>query len=243
MTDLATLLPSPNQRTREHLEKLREALRTDLGDRLVGMLVFGSAVRGGYDPERSDVDVVVVVRDDDRASLERIGPALELARRAARIEAVVLREDELQSAADVFPLFYDDIRGCHVLIAGKDAFTGLVIHDHHRRLRIEQELRDARIRLRRAVAESTVVTGLLAGSVERKLKQLRGPLHALLRLRGIAVADALPAVLAAAGERWTIETGPLSHVRDDPTHAYDILVRLLDAAIADVDAITEGGPS
>lgn len=243
MTDLATLLPNLNARTREHLEKLRDALRTELDDRLVGMLVFGSAVRGGYVPERSDVDVVVVLRTDAREELQRIGPALELARRSARIEAVVLRQDELQSAADVFPLFYDDIRARHVLISGKDSFSGLEIQNQHRRLRIEQELREARIRLRRAVAEASVVSGLLVGAVDRKIKQIRGPLHALLRLRGVTVADTLPDVLGAAGQRWSIETRALSDVRSDPSAAHDILVQLLDAAIADVDAITEGGSS
>ena len=40
---------------------------------------------------------------------------------------------------------------CHAVVFGRDPFEKLVIAPQHRRLRIEQELREARITLRRAV--------------------------------------------------------------------------------------------
>jgi predicted nucleotidyltransferase len=228
------------ERTRHHLEALQAMLRETLGDRLRALLVYGSVARGGYDAERSDVDLVLVLTDDDRSVLQEIGQALELARHAARIEAILLRADELQRAADVFPLLYDDIRGCSIPLHGDNPFASLEILDEHRRLRIEQELREARIRLRRALVEATGAPRTLAGAVERKLKQLRSPLHALLRLRGVTVDDGRTPVLAACAKRWKLELGALARAREDAPAAHDALVKLLDAAIADVDD-NEGG--
>lgn len=237
MTDSRiTMLPS---RTRGHVEKLVKELETNVGKDLVAIVVYGSLARGGFVPDRSDIDLVIVLADDSRKILTAIAPTLELARAAARIEAMVLRADEIGRAADVFPLLYDDIRSHNIVLSGDDPFAKLDILDEHRRLRIEQELREARIRLRRAVTDAVGAPRGLAGALERKMKQMRGPLHALLRLRGIEVTDDIAAVLAAAGKRWKVDVGPLSRVREAVDAAHDTLTKLLDAAIADADASTE----
>jgi len=230
-------------RTRSHLDGLCDSLRETLGARLHSILAYGSLARGGWAEERSDIDLVVVLTDDRRDILGSIGPALELARHAARIEAILLRADALQSAADVFPLLYDDIGGCHIVLFGDNPFASLKILDEHRRLRVEQELREARIRLRRATTEATTPR-LLSAAIERKVKQIRGPLHALLRLRGTAVeSDVLSAVLAGCATRYRLELGALSRTREDAEAAHLALTRLLDAAIADVDHTEQASKS
>lgn len=219
------------------LEVLRTSLIAALGDDLQALIVYGSAVRGGYVEGRSDVDLLVVLRKDDRATLERIGPSLLVARTSARIESMLLRTDELRSAADVFPLLYDDVRSCHAVLHGSDVFSALEIADTHRRLRIEQELREARIRLRLVVSEAPQLPRALTGAVARKLKQLRSPLHALLQLRGVAVQHELAAVLSEACKLYRVDAGALLDYEGNPTRAYDALIQLLDAAIADVDTL------
>lgn len=237
MTDpRITALP---ERTRKHLDGLRTTLVEELGDALDSILVFGSLARGGFDADRSDIDLVIVLRDDSRKRLRAIGTALDVARGAARIEAILLRADELGNAADVFPLFYDDIRSCNIVLHGSDPFAPLRIHDEHRRLRVEQELREARIRLRRVIAESAANPRVLAGALERKIKQIRGPLHALLRLRGSTGGDDVASVLRACAERYTLDLAALARAREATDAACDTLVKLLDAAIHDVDATTK----
>jgi predicted nucleotidyltransferase len=219
------------------LDALRDSLVAALGEDLQALIVYGSAVRGGYAESRSDVDLLVILRKDDRATLERIGPSLLLARTSARIESMLLRGDQLSAAADVFPLLYDDVRSCHVVVYGSDVFSTLEIADTHRRLRIEQELREARIRLRLVVAEAPQLPRALTGALARKLKQLRGPLHALLQLRGVAVEHDLTTVLREACKLYRVDVDALLDFDRNPTRSYDALTQLLDAAIADVDAL------
>src|SRR5829696_3794713 len=109
-------LPKPIER---RLIELKESLETTLGDDLVSLLIYGSAVRGGYREGESDVDLLVVLNEASRPRLIAIANALRLARYAARIEAMILTASEIPRAADVFPLLYDDIRRCHVLLFGK----------------------------------------------------------------------------------------------------------------------------
>lgn len=235
--DLGEALSRLPAASRRHLEDLRATLVRTLGDELEAMLLHGSLVRGDFSPGTSDIDVVLVLRDDARPRLEAIGEALVVARAAARIECLILGAGEIPRAADVFPLLFDDLAACHVVLAGKDPFGALVISDAHRRLRIEQELRDLRIRLRRLIAERSGAPGHLAGPIQRKLRQLRAPLSALLRLRGEAPKrEDLATVLAAGCRAYGVKGEPLERVERAPGEASDALRALLDAAIADVDA-------
>lgn len=225
----------------KRLEAFTKSLESILQKNLVALLVFGSAIRGGYDEQRSDVDVLIVLEDDSRKALTSISEPLRQARFSARIEAVILTEREIPRAADVFPLFYDDIRQQHVLLSGRDPFVGLHISDQHRRIRIEQELRELQIRLRRAVTDSAHTDELLSGLIYRKLRQLRAPLHALLRLQGFATKDSLEDVLTTAATLYRLDLGALRDIRRSTDAAYNSLTQLLHAAIEDVDRRDEEG--
>jgi predicted nucleotidyltransferase len=232
-TAIVALLPTPVRRS---LEDLLKALQERLGGSLSAVIVHGSAVRGGYVSGRSDVDLIVVVRRVSRAALESVGPALQLARSMARIEAMILDEAEIAGAADVFPLLYDDVRTAHVALVGDDPFAGLPVSDEHRRLRIEQELRDARIRLRRLVTDAAGGPAeALIGPLHHKLKQLRSPLHALLRLRGETCRDDFETVLRHAGKHFGVDDLLILRAGQAPGPALDALALLLDRAIEAVD--------
>lgn len=227
------VLPAP---IRSRLEELAHTLQVQLGPNLVSLLVFGSAARGGYDSGRSDVDLVLVVKDPRPEVLLTIANTLTVARTAMRFETVILQEDEIHRAADVFPLFYDDIRSCHLLLAGKDAFANLYISDVHRRVRIEQELREVQIRMRRVIVDSMGAPAALAGAIERKVKQIRSPMHALLNLRKTPAADdQLESVLTKAREVWNVDLKFLQQPRKDPTKALEAFNRLLTQMIDEVD--------
>ncbi len=222
---------------RERLAEFANNLQTTLGDDLVGILVHGSVVRGEYRPGESDVDVIVVLGRAEFDQLEAIGNAMQVARYSARIEAMLLLESEIAGASDVFPLLYDEIKRCHVLLIGRDPFSAIEVHDTHRRLRIEQELREAQIRLRRAVTDAFGAREAIAGAVVRKIKQVRAPLHALLALKGIACAADLPSVIAKVGETYGVDLAPLDAAREAPESAHAALVALLTRTIDDVNAM------
>jgi len=222
-------------RTSAALKELVASLAKTLGNKLTAVMVHGSAVRGGWREDLSDIDVLVVLTDDSPEALATISPALHLAYSAQRIEAILLRTDEIARSADVFPLMYADIQRCHALLHGTNPFAGLTFQDAHVRLRTEQELRDARIRLRRIVVDDEGLPARMATAIERKLKQIRSPLHALLRLSGRDGSDDLARVLEDCGAVLKLELAPLRAVRERPAEALVALRALLDAAINAAD--------
>jgi predicted nucleotidyltransferase len=226
--------------TRERLSELEAALAAALDAKLVSLVVYGSAARGGYRPGLSDVDVVIVVTEASRETLVAIANAMQVARYSARIEAMILVESEIARSTDVFPILYDDIKRHHVVVRGTDPFKDLVIARRHERLRVEQELREAQIRLRRAVVDSLGAKDALAGAVIRKAKQVRAPLHALFRLRGVACEDRTQPLLEKAGALYGVDTSMILRAHEAPEEAHDALVKVLSSAIAEVDTMEDG---
>jgi predicted nucleotidyltransferase len=116
------------------LQELEEALEKAAGSNLAALVVYGSAVRGGFEPGRSDIDVIVVLHDTSLPNLKSISEPLMLARFRGRVEAMILKHDNIAAASDVFPLLYDDVRQRHVVLSGSDPFVDLKIENTHRRL-------------------------------------------------------------------------------------------------------------
>jgi streptomycin 3"-adenylyltransferase len=87
-----------------YLEQLTQAVRDVLRDGLIGVYAHGSIALGGYRPDRSDVDVLVVVGrplTDEQASLlgRRLGES-ELPCPAQGLELSVVTTEALSDATD-----------------------------------------------------------------------------------------------------------------------------------------------
>lgn len=219
------------------LEELEKALVAALGGDLKALIVFGSAVRGDYRPDKSDLELLIVLANAAPEKLGTIANPLTMARYAIRVEAMILVADEIPRAADVYPLLYDSIQQTHAVLVGEDPFAGLHISESHRRLRIEQELREAQIRLRRVITDSLGQPAALVAPLLRKVRQLRAPLHALLRLRKVDCSELLDDVLREAGKLYSLDVAPLSKIKEAPQEAVTALTRLFEAAVHDVDAM------
>ncbi len=225
----------------EHIQAALNAwcreLEGALADSLVGVLVYGDVPRGSYRVDQSDIDAVVVLTEANFAALESIADAFQRARYRARVEAMILLEREIAGASDCFPLLYDDIKTSRFLLTGRDPFVGVVVHDTHRRLRIEQELREAHIGLRRDVTDALGAAEAIAGAVERKASRVREALHSLLALKDIACAPDLNSVLARSAQAWSIDLSALALPRERPSQAHGALTALLSRAIEDANAM------
>lgn len=220
---------------RAKIEAWKDALATTLGDDLVAILLTGGVARGDYRPGESDITAIVVVKDASFAKLDAISAVTQDARYGARLAPTFLTAAEIPGAGDAFPLLYDEVKRFNIVIYGADPFAEIEVHDTHRRLRIEQELREAQVWLRRAVTDAMGAREAVGGSVARKIRQVRRPLAALLKLRAVACDDDVASVFAAAGARYGVDVTSLAIPREAAEAAHDALTKLLAAAITDVE--------
>jgi hypothetical protein len=198
------------------IDELIHALTRTAGPNLAGLILYGGLARGRFRPGTSDVNIVVLLRNASWTALGAIAPALQAARRSAGIEPMILTPGEVSAAADVFPTKFLDIKRYHVVLAGDDPFATLDISHEHLRLRIEQELRNMLLRLRRLGIDAVTDPRLLTRSLARTARPLAIELDALLRLSGKSAPpdDHTSVIFKAAAAAFDLNPVPLARLAD-----------------------------
>lgn len=229
-------MESDQERAGAALEQLRVALARR--PEVVSAVLYGSYVRGTYRSAASDIDLALVVRGGE---LDELAPALREAWRAARIEPWIVRDDELAGLCDVFATRVRDLQRAHRLLHGDDPWPALVVPRPALRLRVEQELRNRQIRLRRArvLGDPSAV----ARAVHGNLAGMRLLLELVEELAGVPDPGEL---VAAAARRYDVPREDVAAVLDRHGSAaapaggvLAALERLLDRAIALVDRLED----
>lgn len=230
-----------------------DELSSALGPRLVSVVLYGSAARGDFVKRVSDFNVLVVTADLDVDTLERL--AAPFARWRARRQPVprVFAVAALGAAADVFPIEFHEILQCHVVLAGRDVFRDVVVHDDYLRLQCERELREKLLRLEEAYIEAyerpKAVTRLLMESYSAFAAIFRGCLVLLGGTPPVATHDVVGAFCARAGLEADVfdaieRLRKGERVEEAPRALFSRYHSQLEAAVARVDRfVSEPAPA
>jgi predicted nucleotidyltransferase len=179
------------------VDKFAERLEGALGANLVAAILYGSAARGTYVKGRSDLNVLIVVRDASAAALRPVVPVLADWTKAGEPAPLVFSEAEWTASTDVFPIEIEDMRSAHRHLRGRDVFEGLTTTSADLRQELEREVRGKLLHLRTeyaaAAGDGKALGKLLLASAGTFLTLLR----ATLRLAG-RVPPAEPAALVEA---------------------------------------------
>jgi predicted nucleotidyltransferase len=198
------------------LGHVSDELRAAAGDNLVALVLYGGLARGRHRGPRSDVDLAVVLADASPERVREIAPVLLAAWRVARVEPWILGRTEIGRVAEVFPTRLLDIREHHLLLYGEDVFAAVVIDPRLLRLRVEQELTNLSLRLRRGLvslsADGPSMTTHLAGIA----RPLAIQLAVLLRVAGRAVPaeDRSAAIYAEAAAAFGLDGEALASLAE-----------------------------
>jgi len=184
-----------------------DEVRTAAGDNLVALVLYGGLARGRHRGPRSNVDLAVVLEDASPERIAEITPVLMAAWRAARVDAWILGRAEIPRLAEVFPTRLLDIRDHHLLLHGEDVFAGLEIDGKLLRLRVEQELSNLSLRLRRTLVTLAADPASAAAYLASTARPLAIQLAVLLRLAGrtLPAEDRTAAIFAAAAGAFGLD--------------------------------------
>jgi hypothetical protein len=199
----------PDARAEAQIAAFTEEIRRALGDRLVVLVLHGSAAGDEWIAGRSDVNTVIVVPRLTLEVLETLAPVLARWRGRGFALPVLMDREYLARARDTFPMELDDIRRQHRVLAGTDVFEGLVVERAALRRECEYEARAKLLRLRALFLDTTRTPAALEQLMVESVKSFMVVLRHLLRLQQDDGAHAYRDVVAA-GERLL---GPLPTIR------------------------------
>lgn len=216
----------------DKLHELVERLKQAHGDRLLSVILYGSAASGEHKEHFSDINVLCVLSRITAPELAADGPIFEWWRGLGNPPPLLLSEEEVRTSTDCFPIEFQDMKERRRVLFGKDVIEDLAIEKTFYRAQVEMELRSKLLRLRQKAADvlsnEAALLRLMIDSVPNFLVLAR---HALL-LTGVPsgwrkreIARHLPDIGADSAPFET-----LLDLRDQSRFAKDVQAQALFAS-------------
>ncbi len=168
-------LPDDTQRI---VQAYARDVKHAFGDRVEGLLIYGSAVRGEFISGRSNLNMLLLMASYNAEALRAYAPLHKRWGKEQIVVPLFLTEQELIDTSALFPLEFLEIQDCHRVLGGRDPFVGYHINSVRLRDQVLQGLAGHMLRLRQRFAEAggsnEAVTILLPLSVTSAVPLLRG---------------------------------------------------------------------
>lgn len=136
-------------------------LRSTHRENLVSVIIYGSAAVGPHTRNRSNHNLLVVLRKIEPKDLRDSHAAVREWAKLGHKVPVYFTLSEIEHAADVFPIEFHQMQKARKVLYGHDVLAGVKISDKNLRHQVEFELRSKLIMLRRHyIPASASVEGL-----------------------------------------------------------------------------------
>jgi predicted nucleotidyltransferase len=192
----------------EPLAKFADAFSAAAGDALSALVLYGGVARGEYHPESSDVNIMAVFKAVDVPLLDRIGPAVDQARREFELSIMVLDEADLPVCAEVFPLKFRDIERHHRLLRGRAVLGEMDITRERLQRQCLRQIQNLQLRLRQFYLQRARWPEQLEETLSDTVSAFTLDLAVLVEL-GTAQVPATKAAAVEAAGKLGLECGVL----------------------------------
>lgn len=160
-------------------------LRATHGANLASVILYGSAAAGDFVPKHSDYNLLIALNEITPKDLRDAHSALREWVKMGHPVPVYFTVNELQTAADVFPIEFRQMERARKVLHGKDVLANLVISDAFLRHQTEYELRSKLIQLRRAYIPASASVEGLKNLMAQSFSSFASLFRAVLLLHGI----------------------------------------------------------
>src|SRR5690242_3624321 len=227
------------------VNQLVEKLRAAYGDRLVSVVLYGSAASGDHHPKFSDYNVLCVLRAITPREMRESEEIFRWWREQGSPAPLLLSEHEVMTATDCFAIEFLDIKQQHQVLHGKDVISGLAVDRSFYRAQVEHDLRAKLLRLRQKasgmLSDAELLRRLLVDSISTFAVLFR---HALA-LHGVEAPHRKREVIEAAHKRFGFDAAPfikLLDIREERLKPRDVepvgvLAGYLEGIGAVIDAV------
>ena len=153
----------------DELKELVTKLERAFQDRLVSVVLYGSAAGADHHAKFSDLNVFIVLKEITPRELGEAEPILRWWRGHRHSDPTMMSEEEAHNSADCFPIEFRDMKDRRKLLYGVDVIAEVEVDGKFYRAQVEHELRAKLFRLRqqgaRVLSEPVELMKLCVDSV------------------------------------------------------------------------------
>ena len=181
---------------RNQFESFIDDLKNTHGKNLASVILYGSAATGDFIATRSDYNVLIALHKITPKVLRNAHASVREWRKFGHPVPVYFTVNELQNAADVFPIEFHEMEAARKVLYGKDVLADVKISDAYLRHQVEYELRSKLILLRRRYIPASESVEGLKRLMGESLSSFATLFRAVLLLSGIQAATMKHEVVA-----------------------------------------------
>jgi predicted nucleotidyltransferase len=194
----------PNAWLEKTLSTFTHELRQLLKEDLIAVVLYGSGAGANFVPDLSDINVAIVVKTVSFEVLQKLQPRMAAWHKQRFAMPLLLDQEFLQRARDVFPMEFHDIQEQHRLLWGEDVFQDLSLDSRHLRFQAEHEARSKLLRLRALYVEHADDLPRLRALLVDSSKTFLVLMRHLIRLHGQAGTPGYEDVLRRFERHFTV---------------------------------------
>jgi hypothetical protein len=114
---------------------------------LISLILYGSAAGGEFDPNRSDINLLIVLKEMTLDLLAKSASIQDkwIKQRFAR--PLFMDKAYIATSLDSFPMEFLSMKNCHTVLAGEDALSEINIDKSNLRLQLEREIKGKQLHL------------------------------------------------------------------------------------------------
>jgi predicted nucleotidyltransferase len=230
------------------LKELVDRLTKAYQDRLVSVILYGSAAVGDHHGRFSDLNVFCVLKQITTRELGESESVFRWWREKGNPAPLLMGTDEVARSTDCFPIEFRDMKERRRLLAGVDVVADIEIGDSFYRAQVEHELRAKLLRLRQkaggVLSDKALLLRLMIDSISTFCTLFR---HALL-LAGAEPAFEKRRVVDLAAERLGVDPSPFHTLLDlreekkkprdvDPPQLFEQYLKQIHVVVDAVDRL------
>ena len=194
------------------LTQLVEDLRAAHGENLASVVLYGSTATGDHDDARSDHNILIALKRITTDDLRRSQKPMAEWRRLGQPMPVYFTVEELERAADVFPIEFLQMERARKVLFGRDPFEFLRIPQANLRRQTEYELRTKLIQLRRLYIPASTSVENLSALMSDSLASFAALFRAVLILHGQDPPVTKPEIVHAIVRSLELDASPFETI-------------------------------
>lgn len=234
---------------RDAIEKIKEFhgdISKGAGDNLHSFHIVGTVLTPDYDPKRSDINSIVVLKQMDLEFLRYLVSIGKKYKKKSISAPLIMTPEYIERSLDVFPIEFLNFKLIHKTLEGDDILQDFEIKTGHLRLQTERELKSKLIWLRQgyisSLGDRKLLTEGLSESITGYMPLLRAIVHLFGETPPVKRSDVLVRLENFTGVRTNIfkkmillrrgdisfSEGELESAFEEYYHATEELTRKVD---------------
>lgn len=213
-----------------------DACRELYGADLVSVTLYGSAAGGDFDPLRSDINLLIVLRSMDAGLIAKSALIWKKLRRRRFGIPLFMDKEYIAASVDSYPMEFMDMKERRVVLFGEDVLETISCEPEHLRLQIERELKGKWLHLMQGFILAHKNSAMIRNLAQLSLRDFTPIFRALCTLRGEKPPTDRKSLSDKIETLCSLEGKPLQGMRDGCVKGRllngDLVQRFIDYARA-----------